>query len=157
MRPANSPRSTTRRIRWDCRFRSRSGGGLDSLLWGRHRGLTFYAPILLLDRAGLDCACARRCFSRGCGDDFSSSRSVLMVNIFYPEWTGGWSTGPRLLVPLLPFAVLPIAGLLAGDAVLSGGPRPGCALALSLAGATEMLSFQGVGGRVPHDIADPDV
>jgi hypothetical protein len=39
--------------------------------------------------------------------------AVLLVNLSYPEWTGGWSTGPRLLVPLLPFAMLPVAGLLA--------------------------------------------
>ena len=31
----------------------------------------------------------------------------------YPEWTGGWSTGPRLLVPLLPFAMIPVAAALA--------------------------------------------
>ena len=35
------------------------------------------------------------------------------MNLSYPEWTGGWSTGPRLLVPLLPFAMLPVASLLA--------------------------------------------
>ena len=39
--------------------------------------------------------------------------SVLLVNLSYPEWTGGWSTGPRLLVPLIPFAMIPVAGLLA--------------------------------------------
>ena len=43
--------------------------------------------------------------------------AVFLVNLSYPEWTGGWSTGPRLLVPLLPFAMLPVAALLA-----TGGP-----------------------------------
>jgi hypothetical protein len=43
---------------------------------------------------------------------------VFLVNLSYPEWSGGWSTGPRLLVPLLPFAMLAVAGLIAsGSAV----------------------------------------
>ena len=63
----------------------------------------------------------RRDGSCCCGDGagpWRSSRSssvaaVLLVNLSYPEWTGGWSTGPRLLVPLIPFAMIPVAGLLA--------------------------------------------
>ena len=46
---------------------------------------------------------------------FSVVVAVTLVNLFYPEWTGGWSTGPRLLVPSIPFAMLPVAALLAGD------------------------------------------
>ena len=80
--------------------------------------------------------------------------AVLLVNVFYPEWTGGWSTGPRLLVPLLPFAVLPIAGLLSGETALDRAVT-WLALALALAGGIEMLLFQGVDGRVPHDDRRP--
>lgn len=126
---------------------------LASLLWGRHRGLTFYAPILLLTVAGWVALVARRCASVAT-ITFLVVVSVLLVNVFYPEWTGGWSTGPRLLVPVLPFAVLPIAGLLSGESALST-VAGWLALALTLAGGTEMLLFQGVGGRIPHDIADP--
>ena len=43
----------------------------------------------------------------------SACLAVFLVNLSYPEWTGGWSTGPRLLVPLLPFAMLPAAAVLA--------------------------------------------
>jgi hypothetical protein len=57
-------------------------------------------------------------------------------------------------VPLLPFAVLPIAGLLSGETALSRAAT-WLALALALAGAIEMLLFQGVDGRVPHNIDDP--
>ncbi len=80
--------------------------------------------------------------------------AVLMVNVCYPEWTGGWSTGPRLLVPLLPFAVLPIAGLLAGESALSR-VATWLALVLALAGGVEMFLFQGADGRIPHDVYDP--
>jgi hypothetical protein len=183
-------------------------GRVSSLLWGRHRGLTFYAPLLLLTVPGWIALLARRggewnrgrrealageggggsCGSAGASPSrefgaaeggarmlgtagASPSRgvdgtisvalvsflvvaSVFVVNVFYPEWTGGWSTGPRLLVPLLPFAVLPIAGLLSGDTRVSG-VATWIALFLAIAGGIEMLLFQGVDGRVPHDIADP--
>ena len=70
--------------------------------------------------------------------------AVLLVNLSYPEWTGGWLTGPRLLVPLIPFAMIPVAGLLAGGsrwarlAMIAGG-------LLALMGGVEMLLFQGAG------------
>jgi hypothetical protein len=128
-------------------------GRLGSLLWGRHRGLTFYAPILLLTAPGWVALIARR-WTIVAAITFLVCFSVLLVNVFYPEWTGGWSTGPRLLVPLLPFAVLPIAGLISDERVLSSAAT-WLALALALAGGTEMLLFQGVDGRVPHYIADP--
>jgi hypothetical protein len=128
-------------------------GRLGDLLWGRHRGLTFYAPILLLTVPGWIALVARR-RSNVASITFLVAVSVLLVNVLYPEWTGGWSTGPRLLVPLLPFAVLPIAGLLSGETALARAAT-WLALALALAGAIEMLLFQGVDGRVPHTIADP--
>jgi hypothetical protein len=71
------------------------------------------------------------------------------VNLFYPEWTGGWSTGPRLLVPLIPFAMLPVAALLAGDSRWANVAAL-VALMLALAGALVILLFQGVGARIPQ-------
>ncbi|MBV8557505.1 MAG: hypothetical protein JO116_18235, partial [Planctomycetaceae bacterium] len=77
--------------------------------------------------------------------------TVFLVNLSYPQWTGGWSTGPRLLVPLLPFAMLPVAALLA-----TGGPKATwAAVVLALAGGVLVLLFQGVGARIPQDIPDP--
>jgi hypothetical protein len=75
------------------------------------------------------------------------------VNLFYPEWTGGWSTGPRLLVPLIPFAILPVAALLAGD-TRRAKAATNIALCLALAGGVLMLLFQSVGGRIPPDYPD---
>ncbi len=124
-----------------------------ALLWGRHRGLTFYAPILFLTIPGWAALWARRCYSVA-SMTMLVVAAILMVNVCYPEWTGGWSTGPRLLVPLLPFAVLPIAGLLAGESALSK-VATWLALLLALAGGAEMFFFQGADGRIPHDVVDP--
>jgi len=121
-----------------------------SLLWGRHRGLLFYAPVVALAPMGLLALAARRSWG-ALAVSAAAMAAVFAVNLSYPAWTGGWSTGPRLLVPLLPFAMVPVAALLA---------RPGrgwtrVAAALAAAGAALMLLFVGVGARLPQDLLDP--
>jgi hypothetical protein len=123
---------------------------LPSLLWGRHRGLLFYAPVTALTLPGLAALVWRKA-PGAAAVAAGVIGAVLTVNLSYPEWTGGWSTGPRLLVPLLPFAVLAVAGLLA----CGGRWTTAAAAGLSLAGAALMLLFVGVGGRVPQDVKDP--
>jgi hypothetical protein len=120
------------------------------LLWGGYRGLSFYAPILLLALPGWVVLIVRR----RVGVAVVSAAvvaAVFLVNLSYPEWTGGWSTGPRLLVPLLPFAMLPVAALLAPGGRLATA----AAMVLALLGAVLMLLFQGVEARIPQFIADP--
>jgi hypothetical protein len=120
------------------------------LLWGEYRGLVFYAPILVLALPGWVVLVARRTWGMALVSA-SVVAAVILVNLSYPEWTGGWSTGPRLLVPLLPFAMLPVAALLA----VGGRPATWLALVLALAGGVLMLLFQGAGARIPHFIASP--
>ena len=129
------------------------GTRLLNLLWGRNRGLSSYAPIVLLSVPGWLMLLSRRQLSVAIVT-FLVALSVLLVNVFYPEWTGGWSTGPRLLVPLLPFAILPIAGLLAGEGALARAST-WLAVVLALAGGIEMFVFQAAGGRFPQEIGDP--
>jgi hypothetical protein len=126
---------------------------LGQLLWGGYRGLAFYAPILLLAVPGWAVLCGRR--ARGLAIvSMLSVAAVLLVNLCYPAWNGGWTTGPRLLVPSLPFAMLAVAGLLAGD---SPRARAGAVtgLVLALAGGVLMLMFQAVGARIPPFIGAP--
>ena len=72
------------------------------LLWGEYRGLLFYAPdpCPRLSPAGCCLPCAGDSTWRPCR--LAIAAAVFVVNLSYPEWTGGWSTGPRLLVPLCP-------------------------------------------------------
>jgi len=123
---------------------------LPELLWGERRGLVGYAPILLLTAPGLVALWARR--FRGMAVVASATMAViLLVNLGYPEWTGGWTTGPRLLVPMIPFAMMPVAALLA----VGGRGTTALAVALAMAGAVVLLLFQGVGARVPDGIDRP--
>jgi hypothetical protein len=129
------------------------GRTLMALLWGRYRGLTFYAPILLLTVPGWIVLFVRRCWDLAIVT-LLVVVAVVLVNLFYPEWTGGWSTGPRLLLPLIPFAMLPVAALLAGKSRLTRVATI-MALVLALLGGVEMLLFQGAGGRIPFAVNDP--
>jgi hypothetical protein len=120
------------------------------LLWGGYRGLLFYAPILALAIPGWLVLANRRDWGMTVVS-VATVIAIFLVNLSYPEWTGGWSTGPRLLVPLLPFAMLPVAALLA-----AGGPIVmRVAAVLVLVGGVFMLLFQGIGAHVPQFIANP--
>ncbi|HEX8201397.1 MAG TPA: hypothetical protein VF590_12995, partial [Isosphaeraceae bacterium] len=120
------------------------------LLVGRRRGLFLFAPIVLLAAPGWGVLGAKRLWGEVAVTG-AACVAIFVVNLSYPEWTGGWSTGPRLLVPLLPFAMVPVAALLA----VGGRRATAAAGALAVAGGAIVLLFQGVGGRIPEFVADP--
>ena len=124
---------------------------LGELLWGERRGIVRYAPILALTPPGLIVMAAHRKLQGPAVVIGLTMVAVMLMNLSYPEWTGGWTTGPRLLVPLLPFAMLPVAALLG----VGGRGVTALAIALALAGGALILMFQAVGGRIPDGIARP--
>ncbi len=84
--------------------------GLYGLLFSPGKGLFVYCPILLLGLGGMLLL-------------WRSHRGVaLMVAVLcatyvlfhapYSFWTGGWNWGPRFLMPVIPFLMLPVGFLL---------------------------------------------
>ena len=122
------------------------------LLWGEFRGLPWFAPVVVLTPLGLALLVARRRWALA-GLIGALLAAIFAVNLSYPEWTGGWTTGPRLLVPLLPFACVAVAPLLATRSRLAVA----LVAVLALAGGVEMFLYCGVGGRIPNFIARPFV
>jgi hypothetical protein len=113
------------------------------------RGLFWYAPILLLTVPGLVALLVRKYIGLATVAA-STIAAVFLVNLSYPEWSGGWSTGPRLLVPMLPFAMLPVAGLLA----VGGRATTALAAVLAVVGGVVVFLFVGIGARVPDPVRD---
>lgn len=81
-------------------------------LMSRYRGLFFYCPFLLLSLLGFRAwllSGERKAELRLCA---AMVLGYVLFNAGYFAWDGGGSTGPRHLVPMLPYLVLPMAFLM---------------------------------------------
>jgi len=121
------------------------------LVVGSRRGLIWFAPIVILAPPGLLLLGLGRKRWLEAGTAAAIVLAVYFVNVAYPEWTGGWSTGPRLLTPALPFLVALAAACWAGG----GRVVQAVAWLLAVVGFAQMVLFQAVGGRIPHPIERP--
>jgi hypothetical protein len=94
------------------------------LLFDPSRGLFIFSPVLLLALIALwrrPAPLSRSGWSALTGVPLS----LLILYSGYPNWHGGWSVGPRYLVPAMPFLAMAIAflsatwieSLLAGAAI----------------------------------------
>jgi hypothetical protein len=123
------------------------------LLFSEYRGLLIYAPVVALAPLGWCVLGARRMWALGFGS-IASCLALFLVNLSYPEWTGGWCTGPRLLVPMLPFAMIAVGAALgiANRRAMRALTLLACILAL--AGGLVILGCQGVDARIPDTLYD---
>ena len=124
---------------------------LPAIMWGRYRGLLFYAPVLFTSAFGLLVLLWRKQWGM-LWIVVGAFVWIVAVNVSYPEWTGGWCTGPRFLVPSIPFAMIPVGVLLSIDRsnVLA------CMVGLLASfGTVVMLACVAIGGRFPPGMTDP--
>ncbi|MBI1325234.1 hypothetical protein GC170_18875 [bacterium] len=121
---------------------------LKPLLWGEYRGLLFYAPWAALAVPGWGLMLRDRLWP-AFWISLAGVAVPLWVNLSYPEWTGGWSTGPRLLVTALPWAALA-----AGYGCRSKFVRFAIVPTFVWGWVINSLCLS-VGGRISQDIARP--
>jgi hypothetical protein len=109
------------------------GGVLAMLLVSPMRGLFAITPVLVLGLLG-GIAMARsprlRAEAAVCA---AMIAHVLLFNVAFKAWHGGWACGPRYLIPALPFLALPIAAIAERPAWLRHGLLAISIAAMSLA------------------------
>ncbi|TAK35070.1 MAG: hypothetical protein EPO21_07435 [Chloroflexota bacterium] len=83
--------------------------GLYGLLLSSGKGVFWYNPLLLTSLVGLAFMLARR---RRVGL-YILALALVWIGFHSPYrfWEGGWSWGPRLLLPIVPFLILPLGEL----------------------------------------------
>jgi hypothetical protein len=108
--------------------------------------LLWYAPPIFLGLFGLP-AFARR-FPREALLCVGVVAGYLLLHSTYTYWEGGWCWGPRLILPALPFALLPAASLLSRPA-----QRPIAELAIALVLVLGLLvQIPAVGSNPAHPL-----
>lgn len=107
---------------------------LKEILVGRYRGLFYSAPWLALAAPGLVVL-----WRRGLRAEAALCATVFILfvwmNASLVDWEGGWTFGPRYLIPAIPFLAIGAAGL-----GLAGGPRWARAAGWSLVLAAVVVS-----------------
>lgn len=124
------------------------------LLLSPFRGLLFSAPWLALAIPGA----VRLWRLRKRAEVLTAGAVCLLfvwMNTSLVDWDGGWATGPRYLIPAIPFLVLLASGLFPRD-----GERPGRAQTwgfglLAAGSAALMLAATAVKPEVPNTFRAP--
>ncbi len=83
---------------------------LYGFLFSPGKSIFVYSPVLLLSLLGLPLFW-RRFRAETLLIGWIAAAYVLVYGLWF-MWWGGWSWGPRFLVPLLPFLILPLASLI---------------------------------------------
>jgi hypothetical protein len=79
---------------------------LAALLASPFRGLFFNSPVLLAGLGGAILAWRRRDLRWEVVVCLTIVGSLVLFNVSFNGWHGGWTTGPRYLVPAIPFIAL---------------------------------------------------
>jgi len=123
------------------------------LLWSPARGLFFFAPVLLLSFAGWWQLAAQRPKRVLACSSIAICLAIYAFALTTVDWRGGWSYGPRYLVPLIPFALMGVAGNLA-----DGSARRGTTVlfaALTLVGLVWATLASATFPLFPSEFANP--
>jgi hypothetical protein len=111
--------------------------GLLALFASSGKGALFYSPFLLLAAAGMHRFMRRHVVEAGL--TLALIAPSLVIVAMYPNWSGDWCWGPRLLIPMLP--VLGLWGLPVVERLVVSRPgRLGLAVVLFLGAGIQLLA-----------------
>jgi hypothetical protein len=126
---------------------------LYAILLSPYRGLFYSAPWLLLAMPGAVRLWRGGRFRAEAGVAVAVTLAYVLLNAGLNDWHGGWGTGPRHLVPVLPFLALAAGGIMTGRTP-SRAERAAYALAVGISAAL-MLVATSVQPEVPRWFARP--
>lgn len=124
---------------------------LTAILFGSYRGLLPLSPVLVLSVVGFKRMWETSDLRPEVVTLASIIAAYLLMNASYTFWDGGWSLGPRHVVPMLPFLALPIAFALDRSPGLNG--RTIFGIVLLVISAAHMLASTAVYPLVPNEYA----
>ncbi|MBN2042495.1 MAG: hypothetical protein JW754_01690 [Candidatus Aenigmarchaeota archaeon] len=81
---------------------------LYGILLSPYRGLFFFSPFLLLCIPGFYHFYRNHRLRKEFWLFFLSVLAFILWNSAYSVWWGGWATGPRHLIPVIPFMIIPV-------------------------------------------------
>lgn len=138
---------TTTGARWLGAFDPPRGEIVVRLLIDPYRGLFISSPILFLGVYGLWRMAGTRSTRTEAVLFASIATAFLLMNASFNGWHGGYSFGPRYLIPALPFLALPLAPVLARLKRIGW-----CLVVIS---AALILLATAVDPQAPFDIPNP--
>ncbi len=109
-------------------------GGLWTILASPARGLFFLAPVLAFGAVGL---AARRRLDAGAAFRLALALLIVLMMAGYPANDGGWCTGPRYLLLIVPFLVEAADG----NGLASGGLAAAAVAASTVLCVLPMFTF----------------
>lgn len=128
------------------------------LLFGEQRGLVWFAPVVVGALPGT-WILYRRGDAPLCLIIWGTFLGLLLINAGHPTWDGGWSTGPRFLLPAVPLLMLPtgvwLGVIQSGWWIWPDRIVKSLWVIAAIASILRNLAFGFVGGRVPYGIPSP--
>ena len=136
---------------WPERLFGTLGAPSAEALWGitlsPHRGLFYASPVLLLALGGAVCAWRSR---RRLGE-LALVCAIVSVfvgfNVCFNQWPGGWSFGPRYVIPIVPLLAIVMMHL--------AGSMRALWAALGAASVAISLMAAAVNPQIPWPVASP--
>ena len=83
-------------------------GSIASILFSPSKGLLFYSPFLVFSTAGYIHIFKKRKMITWVWPGLLIPPAYIIAISSFVDWPGGWTVGPRHLVPALPFLCIPI-------------------------------------------------